>query len=552
MTSFVNKSLIFFLCLLCITQLLKAQTETPVDSAEAESGILTGVSVAKSVAGYSGTGYITGLDNAADKVTVTLTVPQKGFYKLVIRYNSTSGDKTQNLIVNNGGASSVVFLKTTKWTDIDAGKYLLNAGVNTVTIQSSWGWMDIDKFSLYAASKNVYNITADLVNLNANGQAKSLYQFLVSRFNSKILSGQTSSYYNELKAIAGQSPMIKGFDFQHYTQGYAYLWKNGAHTFGWEDDGTVKQAIEWYKSTAGKGIITFQWHWHSPSGGNAGTNTFYTDQTSFDVSKAVISGTVENLLVIRDIDSIATQLGKLQAAGVPVLWRPLHEAGGAWFWWGAKGAKPCKDLFYLMYDRLTNYHHLNNLIWVWSTPETDWYPGNDFIDIAGHDSYPGVYNYDIQKNSFDRLYTLTQGKKLIAMTENGPIPNADECLTLDAPWAYFMSWGNLVAAQNTNEHIKEIFNNRNVLTLENPTALHERNVDKNSDFRLFPNPAMNKVSIKGPKYNRLEVLNMNGNIVFATTGPVQSIATDQFPNGMYMLKFYNNHTTNVEKLVICN
>lgn len=551
-TSLIRRSLIFLLCFFCIAQHVKAQTETPVDSAEAETGVLTGVNVSKSVAGYSGTGYITGLDNAADKVTVTLNVPQKGFYRLVIRYNSTSGDKTQNLIVNNGGASSVVFPKTTQWAAIDAGKYLLNAGPNTVTIQSSWGWMDIDKFSLYTASKNMYSITADLVNSNANNQAKSLYQFLVSKFNSKILSGQTNSYYNEVKTIAGQSPMIKGFDFQHYTQGYAYLWKNGAHTFGWEDDGTVKQAIDWYKSTAGKGIVTFQWHWHSPSGGKAGTNTFYTNQTSFDVSNAVISGTVENSLVIRDIDSIATQLGKLQAAGVPVLWRPLHEAGGAWFWWGAKGAKPCKDLFYILYDRLTNYHHLNNLIWVWSTPETDWYPGNDFIDIAGHDSYPGVYNYDIQKNSFDRLFTLTQGKKLIAMTENGPIPNADDCLALDAPWAYFMSWGNLVTAQNTNEHIKEIFNNRNVLTLENPTAINQMKLGKVQEYTLYPNPASKKVTITGPLYNRLEILNMNGAIVFATTSRAQSITTDQLPTGMYYFKFYNNDTTNVEKIIILN
>jgi len=427
-----------FFALLCVSQFTFAQTETPVDSAEAEKGILTGVNVSSSVSGYSGTGYVTGLDKSTDKITVTLNAPVKAFYQLVIRYNSTSGDKTQNLIVNNGGASSVVFLKTSKWTDIEAGKYLLNAGSNTITIQSSWGWMDIDKFSIYNAAKNSYNIVPDLVNPKATKEAKSLYQFLLSKFNSKIISGQTNSSYNEVKSIGGQSPMIKGYDFQHYTQGYAYKWSNGAHTFGWEDDGSVKQAIDWYKSTAGKGIVTFQWHWHSPLGGKAGTNTFYTNQTTFDVTKAVQSGTIENTLVLRDIDSIATQLNRFQTAGVPILWRPLHEAGGTWFWWGAKGPQACKDLYFIIYDRLTNFHHLNNLIWVWSTPEADWYPGNNFIDILGHDSYPGVYNYDIQKNSFDRIYKLSEGKKLIAMTENGPIPNPDDCLALDAPWSYFM------------------------------------------------------------------------------------------------------------------
>jgi mannan endo-1,4-beta-mannosidase len=552
LASFKQKLIILLLNLICLAQLSVAQTGTLVDSAEAENGVLSGVNVSKGVSGYSGTGYVTGFDQGTDQVTVTLTVPAKDFYLLVIRYNSTSGDKTQNLIINSGGASSVVFLKTTKWTDMEVGKYLLNAGKNTITIQSSWGWMDIDKFSIYTASKNVYNITPDLVNPNANPEAKLLYQFLLSKFNSRIISGQTNSFYPEVKAIGGQSPMIRGFDFQHYTQGYAYLWVNGAHTFGWEDDGSVKQAIDWYKSTKGKGIVTFQWHWHSPSGGKAGTNTFYTDQTTFDVTKAVISGTVENELILRDIDSIATQLKRFQSAGVPILWRPLHEAGGTWFWWGAKGPKACKDLFYIVFDRLTNFHHLNNLIWVWSTPETDWYPGNDFIDIVGFDSYPGAYNYDMQKNSFDRIYALSQGQKLIAMTENGPIPNPDDCLALDAPWAYFMSWGDLVTAQNTNQHIIDVFKNTNVLTLENPTAVNELNGNKELDYQIFPNPAHGKVTIKGLTFDRMEVFDINGQVVFSTARQLDSIQTENFKNGIYLIKISKDHTTYRQKLVISN
>ena len=538
-----------------------AQTGTPVDSAEAEKGTLVGVTVGNSVPGYSGTGYVTGFDQGTDKVTVSLNVPAKAFYQLVIRYNSTSGDKTQNLIINNGSASSVVFTKTTTWSNINAGKYLLNAGINTVTIQSSWGWMDVDKFSLYTASKNTYSIISDLVNPNANQDAKSLYQFLLSKFNSKIITGQTNSFYPEVKAIGSQSPMIRGYDFQHYTQGYAYLWVNGAHTFGWEDDGSVKQAIDWYKSTAGKGIVTFQWHWHSPTGGKAGTNTFYTNQTTFDVSNAVISGTVENTLVLRDIDSIATQLNRFQSAGVPILWRPLHEAGGTWFWWGAKGPQACKDLFHIMYDRLTNYHHLNNLIWVWSTPETDWYPGNDFIDILGYDSYPGVYNYDVQKNSFDRIYTLSQGKKLIAMTENGPIPNPDDCLSLDAPWAYYMSWGDLVTAQNTNQHITDVFNNPNVLTLENPTDVIDQATYKDPALKIYTNRSQDKLYIQidqskglSEQNSKISIFDIEGKVVYSeintqTSSPLR-IDSLHLTNGIYLLKLVNHQKTFSGKFVI--
>ncbi len=39
--------------------------------------------------------------------------------------------------------------------------------------------------------------------------------------------------------------------------------------FGWKpvDDGTIDKAINWYISTNKKGIISFQWHWFSPIGG---------------------------------------------------------------------------------------------------------------------------------------------------------------------------------------------------------------------------------------------------------------------------------------------
>lgn len=51
-----------------------------------------------------------------------------------------------------------------------------------------------------------------------------------------------------------------------------------------------------------------------------------------------------------------------------------------------------------MFDRLNNYHKLNNLIWVWSVnwdnQDPKWYPGKDKVDIVAIDNYPGNRNYD--------------------------------------------------------------------------------------------------------------------------------------------------------------
>jgi hypothetical protein len=453
-----------------------------VAEAEAENGVLNGVTISNSAPGYSGTGYVTGFDNDNDKVTVSVDISTRGFYKVVIRYLASGGEKYQNFTVNNGFASSVRFPASDTFAYVDAGGYVLEQGTNSLTISKNWGWSDIDKFEVYPEEKNTFNISPGLVDTAATEETKALYNMLLLQFGNRIISGQTDGYYDEVKSLTGKSPLLRVGDFQHFTEGYSWHWVNGGFGFGKEDDGSVNRFINWYNSTGKKGIISYQWHWHSPTGGTAGTNTFYTEYTAFDITRAVTPGTQEYTDVIRDIDEIAIQLKKFQDAGVPILWRPLHEAGGTWFWWGAKGPAACKALYNIMFDRLTNYHQLHNLIWVWSSPETDWYPGNDKVDIIGHDSYPGSYNYGNQKNAFDVLYRLTNGEKLIAMSENGPIPNPDECLQFDAPWLYFMSWNDLVLQQNSSAHIQEVYNNPNVLTLEST------NFRTNNDWRssLYP------------------------------------------------------------------
>jgi mannan endo-1,4-beta-mannosidase len=552
MYSFCKRSLIgITFLLLWALKISCAQTIVPDATAEAENGVLAGgAKVANTIAGFSGTGYVTNFTTSSDKVTVTMNVPSQGFYKLVIRYNSQN--KTQDLFVNGKGPSSVVFTNTSVFADVDAGKYLLNAGNNTFTIQSNWGYINIDKFSLYLVGKNIYSPAPNLINPNANTDAKRLYAFLLSKFTVKMISGQTNDWYDKIKPIAGKSPLLRAFDFQHYTQGYAYLWDNSINgfKFGAEDDGSVQKAIDWFVQTGGTGIVSFHWHWHSPTGGQVGTNTFYTASTTFDVTKAVITGTTENTLILRDIDAIAVQLKRLQTAGIPVLWRPLHEAGGTWFWWGAKGSVACKQLYQILYDRLTNFHNLNNLIWVWSTPETDWYPGNDAVDIIGYDSYPGLYNYDPQKSAFDRLYQLTGGKKIIAMSENGPIPNPDDCLLYDAPWAYFMSWSDLVQKQNTDAHITDVFNNKNVLTVENPTSVIDNSKILKPVYNLFPNPAKEVLYIEGPPFTLLKLNDINGRIVFSTTQQINTLNTQNLDNGIYVLKTYVNQKIYENKLII--
>jgi mannan endo-1,4-beta-mannosidase len=448
--------------------------QTLVTSVEAESGTRAGgLTIGTANAGYSGSGYITNMINTGDNLTIPVTVPTAGNYKVVIRYNGPYGAKDQDIYVNGIFVSSLNFPATTGYTDLTAGSLTLNAGSNTIGIYKNWGYTDFDKVTLYTVPLHDYTtVAATPIDPAATTEAKALYNYLKSNYGQSIISGQTSDYYTTVSPNAAKKPVIRSYDFQHYTVGYSYLWNNATNSqgFGWEDNGTTQSAIDWYNSTCQKGIVAFHWHWHSPSGGQAGTNTFYTNSTTFDVTKAVTVGTTEYTAIIRDVDSIATQLKKLQSAGVPVLWRPLHEAGGAWFWWGAKGSAAALALYDILYNRLVNYHGIHNLIWQWSTPEPSWYPGNSKVDMLGYDSYPGAYNYGTQKLIFDQLYTIVNGQKMLALTENGPIPDPDACFTSDAKWAYFMSWSDLVTQQNSAAQLSLVYNHAKVITLDEVTV----------------------------------------------------------------------------------
>lgn len=281
------------------------------------------------------------------------------------------------------------------------------------------------------------------------------------------MTGQTSDYYDDIVSITSKNPLVRGFDLMTYTSMYPYYWDGRGHAFGAVDNGETDKVINWYNATGQKGVVEIHWHWYSPSGGAPGTSTFFTSETTFDVSLAVTPGTQENTDALRDIDAVAEQLIRIRDAGVPVIWRPLHEAGGGWFWWGAQGAESCLALWDMLRDRLCNYHGLHNLIWCWSTPESDWYPGDDKVDILGFDSYPGEYNYTIQKSMFDIFHELGNSSKVVAMTENGPIPEIGESIDFDARWSWFCAWNDMVVSNNETQHIIDVYNHAYALTIEN-------------------------------------------------------------------------------------
>jgi mannan endo-1,4-beta-mannosidase len=100
------------------------------------------------------------------------------------------------------------------------------------------------------------------------------------------------------------------------------------------------------------------------------------------------------------MDKVAAGLQQLKDSGVTVIYRPLHEMNGEWFWWGPQDRNNVsqarkelyKNLYRDMYDYFTTTKNLNNLIWVYSPDagpgnKSAFYPGANYVDIVGLDAY---------------------------------------------------------------------------------------------------------------------------------------------------------------------
>ncbi|WP_342564900.1 glycosyl hydrolase [Paenibacillus sp. FSL R7-0345] len=431
---------------------------------EAEDGMMSGsVSIGAAGDGYSGDGYAAFQQSGS--LTLNYKAPSAGMFDILIGYSSPNGEKKTSVVLN-GNLTEITLPETVSFEEMPAGKIWLNEGGNIIEFLANWGWYNIDYVKLTAAAKpELPEVSTVLVNPDATPEARALMNFLDSQYGQKLISGQQTLEDTEwIFQQTGKYPAIFATDLMDYSP--SRVEKGATST-------EIEKIMAWHKRG---GIVSLCWHWNAPKGiggeepGHEWYKGFYTDYTTFDVEYALSHPDSEDYhLLIRDIDAIAFQLKRLQDAGVPLLWRPLHEAEGGWFWWGAKGPEPAKQLWRLMYDRLTNHHHLNNLIWVWNSEKTEWYPGDDMVDIASIDIYnpAGDYNPSIAK--YESLVSLVNGSKVIGLAENGPIPDPEMLQAYNAHWSFFTTWtGSFIKDGTTNspEHLKKVYGHDYVVTLD--------------------------------------------------------------------------------------
>ena len=400
-------------------------------------------------------------------ITVKLTVEEGGPYKLTFYAFGIGTDKQQNLTVNGSSQGAIGIPQGTEYQPVELTAIPLKAGENTIVIEKSWGWSQFDYLTAepMSGAKIEAKQTTPCDQL-ATVETQSLMAYLADNYGKHIISGQQEIYsggphgleteFEYLKDTTGHYPAIRGFDYGNFC----------CPLYG-SDDGSTDRVIDWVKNKGG--IATASYHLNVPkdfASYTIGTkmdwaqSTYTAKDTDFSPSKAATAGTKENEYYLSTLKTLAKEFNKLEAEGIPVIWRPLHEAeggggeNGSWFWWGREGSAAYKKLWQYTYNTLTNDLNCHNLIWEWNSynfaTSKDWYPGDNYVDIIGYDKYSctdwstGSARYYHNDSPFSSTFYGIMEKydsaKMISLAENDSFSTPDKLQEEKAGWLYFCTW----------------------------------------------------------------------------------------------------------------
>ena len=449
---------------------------------QAESAAISGNAAASDKRkGFKESGYVTGISDEADW-KLTFEVPAEQYYNIVLTA-AADEEASAGLSLKGSKVCEFTVSKEGRFENIIFRNIKLKKGENTISVIPESGNIDIDQIKVTASEEiSKLKLTAKgaaLSDKHADYNAKALYKVLCDNYGSKMILAQndtvSTNYETELLySITGKYPAIRMGDMMYVT--------SEEH----EEDASLElnEELAWHENG---GIVSCMWNWTSPNKPND-SESVYAENADFDITKAVTgediaqldidtlaemaeSGVipVECLQLMSDIDKASAQLEKLRDAGVPVLWRPLQEASNGLYWWGSD-ADAYIWLWKTMYIRMTEYHGLHNLIWVWSAQNSSWFVGGDYCDVLSADIYGG--GKGSQVNTLLYLQSISGGKP-IAISECDSMPLIQSLADEHAIWSYIGQWGgsfivgedgSLSQAYNSEQDIITMYNNDLTIT----------------------------------------------------------------------------------------
>jgi mannan endo-1,4-beta-mannosidase len=321
--------------------------------------------------------------------------------------------------------------------------------------------------SIFSASSISAKQSILPVTPHASAEATELLSYLYSISGKYTLTGQHCAPLSGSIRLAGVEkqtgyyPAVFGQDFGFSAAG------------SWDGINFRQQIVDEAIRRHGEGfIITIMWHALNPKHDEPVTfsDSVQTKLSDQEWQALTTPGTALHERWKSQVDVIAFFLKQLRAANVPVIWRPYHEMNGSWFWWGGrKGENGYAKLYRMLFDRLSDFHQLNNLLWVYNANEVrtnvgdykDYYPGHNVVDIIATDVYSAKYS----SRDYEQLLALA-GDKPVALGEVGDLPDPG-VLQKQPRWVWFMSWKDPDNYfWHDNESIKNLYAAKQTLTLE--------------------------------------------------------------------------------------
>jgi hypothetical protein len=210
-----------------------------------------------------------------------------------------------------------------------------------------------------------------------------------------------------MEALGDLHPAVIGFDFDELLNAQAYF---------------SNDPVPYLSDLAHAGrILTATWHTANPvTGGDSNDRSWTSIEELLDPQSEA------SKVFWPRYEKVLEQAKRFQDNDVSVIFKPLHEASGGWFWWGKPDPATYKALFAELQKRAYDAG-VHNLLWAYAANPQNFEGDNDpvellpdSVDLVGVDAYDyeaGKPHDKLVLNDYERLTAVAPR---MAITETGP------------------------------------------------------------------------------------------------------------------------------------
>lgn len=569
--------------------------------------------------------------NTSGEMTFDVTVSETGLYDLILHMwiNDMYVSNNSSIVVDGntiGTYASNTGTTVNKEFTLTASVKLTTGSPHSVVLKAASS-AGVDYLSVERHPDPVFNISSTPVTPGATEAAYKVLDFLKDNFGTKTISGmmisdQVFNYdYGNMKLLkagectpadsckysdaevawtgqtdiaefynrSGHYPAIGGFDMLFAA--------GGRHEEGWFKGYTENNLVMTEELWNKGGIPTFTWHWkvgedtifytqangYKNAGCTEGVTKTADNNTCFNYTLAFTDSTCKEINtssevyqnIVNDVDIVSNYFLQLQEKDIAVVWRPLHEASGGWFWWGVASAECYVQLYRLVFDRMVNTNGVKNLLWVWNI-NTDptygydysalngaWYPGDEYVDIVAVDIYDPLLNHNSGANYYSKIISEVGTNKLIALSENGAIPDIDSIAEDKAYWSYWMTWsqtwsGNFLDKTPTDMWKKNLDDER-IIALDDMPGWADYDVgispaSKVRSFAVTLSQHGRSLQLTVPSRSNVSLFSLQGklvqNIGTNLSAGTHTVQLSKIPQGVYIVRVNGANFSATQKILV--